>query len=590
MLHDIKLESIDFVINVVEINDVTEVLEFFDKYDGLIPKNDFYDRLYSSCIENISDLLSIGFDSIRSSVDLDFLREELVTGICTVNPNLDYRMLVITEGKVVLKTEDMNEFIPLCENIKWNEDTYDRDEAPAFTVKNIWWDRLREYVEIRKYSSDDFLKLIGSRCFHSRVSFSVFVVTTCVVDFETQFKMLEDKGITERVTSPKIMQEFYEMCLKCNPFMTYDNMNLLTNEDESKPKTRVTGAMGEYMEEAEEEKGTFKDVKKSILVNLAKCMKTSIIGQDSAVDSVVSAVQRASVGLKDPVKPIGSFIFAGRSGQGKTLCAKVLSKELMDHKNLITIDCSEYAADHEYSKLIGAAPSYIGYENGGILTNAVTKNPFSVIVFDEVEKASSKVHQLLLQVLDEGRLTDNKGETVSFKDTVIIMTSNIGVDKIDNIKRTVGFGDVNVITEKKKDSSLEAAIKEKFKPEFINRVDEIIYFNDLKKKDFERIIDIELDRINENLQANDTEYSSMTLSFDTKVRNVVYKEGIDADYGARPLKRAIEKIISTPLAIKLLHGEGENDASVVVSAKRGKILFSFESKVNDPPFYVSADA
>ena len=309
-------------------------------------------------------------------------------------------------------------------------------------------------------------------------------------------------------------------------------------------------------------------------------MRVLVIGQDSAIDHIVEAVQRASVGLKDPVKPIGSFLFAGRTGIGKTLTTKVLADELIkDRDNLVTIDCSEYSADHEYAKLIGAPSGYVGHEQGGILTNAVMESPFSVVVFDEIEKASHKVHELMLQVLEEGRLTDGKGQKVSFKDCIVIMTSNIGVTEVEDVKKTIGFGDASKLTEEKKTKAIDKAIKSKFKPEFLNRIDSVVHFGTLSKVDYMRIIDIELYRLNENLKSNDTEFKDLTLKFDKKVKNYVYKHGIDEDFGARPLKRCIEREISTQLAARLLRGDIITDATVNVTVTRGKMDFSVKEKV-----------
>jgi ATP-dependent Clp protease ATP-binding subunit ClpC len=324
-------------------------------------------------------------------------------------------------------------------------------------------------------------------------------------------------------------------------------------------------------------KKLFKDVPKDDLLKLADMMKVFVIGQDEAVEQIVEAVQRASVGLKDPQKPIGSFLFAGRTGIGKTLTTKVLADELIkDRNNLITIDCSEYSADHEYAKLIGAPSGYVGHEQGGILTNAVLEAPFSVVVFDEIEKASHKVHEILLQILEEGRLTDGKGQKVSFKDCIVILTSNIGVAEVDDVKKTIGFGDVAKVTEEKKNKAIDAAIKKKFKPEFLNRIDSTVHFRSLGKTDYMSIIDIELYKLNDNLRSNDTEFKSLTLEFDKKAKNFVFKHGIDEDYGARPLKRCIEKEISTLLAARLLRGDIVSDATVEVTVKRGKVDFTIK--------------
>jgi ATP-dependent Clp protease ATP-binding subunit ClpC len=394
------------------------------------------------------------------------------------------------------------------------------------------------------------------------------------------------------------MHEVYELCKDINPFLTYENaQELMEEEDEddaidNTPRrpgvpNRMSSHARQNKLKKKKSKKLFKDVPKDDLLKLGDMMKMFVIGQDEAVDQIVEAVQRASVGLKDPQKPIGSFLFAGRTGIGKTLTTKVLADELIkDRNNLITIDCSEYSADHEYAKLIGAPSGYVGHESGGILTNAVLENPFSVVVFDEIEKASHKIHELLLQILEEGRLTDGKGQKVSFKDSIIIMTSNIGVTEVDDVKKTIGFGDVAKVTEEKKTKAIDGAIKKKFKPEFINRIDATVHFRSLTKKDYMRIIDIELYKLNDNLRSNDTEFKNLQLEFDKKAKAFVFKYGIDEDYGARPLKRCIEKEISTLLAARLLRGDIGVEDIVEVTAKRGKIEFiareqELEKEINE---------
>jgi ATP-dependent Clp protease ATP-binding subunit ClpC len=336
---------------------------------------------------------------------------------------------------------------------------------------------------------------------------------------------------------------------------------------------------------------SFKDVPKEVLLKLSDSMKLFLIGQDEAVETLTDAIQRASVGLKDPLRPIGSFMFAGRTGVGKTLATKVLADELIEDKdNLVTIDCSEYSSDHEYAKLIGAPSGYIGHEQGGVLTNAMMKNPFTVVVFDEVEKASHKVHELMLQILEEGRLTDGKGQKVSFKDAIIIMTSNVGAKEIESIGKTIGFGDAAKITEMKKDTALNEALKKKFKPEFLNRIDAVVNFRTLGKEDYMRIIDIELFKLNDNLKHNETDYKGLTLDFNKTVNNFIYKNGINEEFGARPLKRCIEKEISTPLARKILNEDLTIEAIINVAFKRGKVAFNVDKKVEDVPFYLTDGA
>jgi len=477
---------------------------------------------------------------------------------------------------------------------KASEKTKDIEDL-EFEEKQVWWRRIGQYVKIKQFKEDDAVDILKKRYFHSPTSFSTFIVSVCVVDFEDLFLLLDNMGIPARVAPPILMNELYELCKSINSFLTYENAQDLSDESEDtgreegdgKPyRTTTAGPMSQHAKKGKQRK--FKDVPKEDLLKLADNMKVFLIGQDEAVDTLTDAIQRASVGLKDPIRPIGSFLFAGRTGVGKTLATKVLADELIKGRdNIVTIDCSEYSSDHEYAKLIGAPSGYIGHEQGGVLTNAMMKSPFAVVVFDEVEKASAKVHELMLQILEEGRLTDGKGQRVSFKDSIIVMTSNVGAKEIESISKTIGFGDGNKITEMKKDTALKEALKKKFKPEFLNRLDSIVNFRTLVKKDYMKIIDIELFKLNDNLKHNATDYKELSLKFDKSVGNYIFKEGINEDYGARPLKRCIETAIATPLARKILKEDLNIEAEIAVSFKRGKAVFNVDKKVEDVPFYLT---
>lgn len=606
-------EAIDFDVLILEVKDVDFIedkLTFFAKNSGLIQKPLYDDYLLYLCVANINQVIH-RIEEIKlldPNLNVKKLRQDLVTETLKCNPLLAYENIVINKNKVLkVKTslEALDEDdISLVDNPHWDYDsakeaadldkaledaTSDTNELKdldvlEFKVKEKWWQLIGKYVKIKVYDKKDLPSLLNNRYFHSSVSFNTFIVTICVVDFEELFQLLDNMGIPARVAPPLLMKELYNLCYSCNPFLTFENAQLYSDkvsktEEEGcknacKSASPSMSSMDQFANKADKVKKTFASVPEEDLLNLTSNMKVSLIGQDKAVDSITEAIQRASVGLKDPVKPIGSFLFAGSTGCGKSLAAKVLADELIkDRNNLITIDCSEYSADHEYSKLIGAPNGYTGFEQGGILTNAVIENPFSVIVFDEIEKASHKIYQLLLQVFDEGRLTDNKGVRVSFKDTVIILTSNLGVAEIESISKTIGFGDVNIITSDKKEKAIEKALKSKFKPEFLNRLDEIIYFNDLTEEDYLKIIEIELYKLNDNLQRNNTKYKTLDLVFDDKVKQFIYDKGINKEYGARPLKRAIERYISTPLALKLLKDKVKPESSVTISLAEGMPSF-----------------
>ncbi|WP_299120061.1 ATP-dependent Clp protease ATP-binding subunit [uncultured Tenacibaculum sp.] len=318
------------------------------------------------------------------------------------------------------------------------------------------------------------------------------------------------------------------------------------------------------------------EAESSRLAELPNLIKGKVIGQDEAVAKVVKAIQRNRVGLKDPNKPIGSFIFLGSTGVGKTQLAKILARELFDSDDsLIRIDMSEYMEKFAISRLIGAPPGYVGYEEGGQLTEKVRRKPYSVILLDEIEKAHPDVFNMLLQVLDDGHITDSLGRKIDFRNTIIIMTSNIGARKVKEFGAGVGFG-----TTSKKDqedahakSIIEGALKKSFAPEFLNRIDDVIIFNSLERKDIHSIIDIELDKLLKRIA--DLGYN-LTLS--EKAKDYIADKGYDKQYGARPLKRAIQKYIEDSLAEEIVNSKLDEGDSIFMdlNEKDNKLVIKIE--------------
>lgn len=295
----------------------------------------------------------------------------------------------------------------------------------------------------------------------------------------------------------------------------------------------------------------------------------SIVGQDKAIRCVSASIKRGRVGLKNPSRPIGSFLFLGPTGVGKTELAKVLARAMFgDASNLIRIDMSEYMEKHSVSKLIGAPAGYVGYEEGGILTEAVRRRPYSVVLFDELEKAHSDVYNILLQILDDGALTDSFGRTVDFKNTVIILTSNVGADALSS--SAVGFSNVDVGA----DSQIKRALKKEFSPEFINRLDEIIIFNTLSLDDIEKIAVIMTNEI-----ALLAKGIGIELEFDSEAISYIARLGFDKSYGARHLKRAITTSIENELSELILNGDIKSGESILISVKNDKIVFLHKEKV-----------
>ncbi len=311
----------------------------------------------------------------------------------------------------------------------------------------------------------------------------------------------------------------------------------------------------------------------SKLKNLKDTIKGKVIGQDEAVKKVVKAIQRNRLGLKDPNKPIGSFIFLGQTGVGKTQLAKVLAKELFDNSDaLIRLDMSEYMEKFALSRLIGAPPGYVGYEEGGQLTEKVRRKPYSVVLFDEIEKAHPDIFNMLLQILDEGFITDSLGRKIDFRNTVIILTSNIGARQLKDFGQGVGFGTSAKISqaEEHAKSVIEKALKKTFAPEFLNRIDDIIIFNALEKEDIHKIIDIELEKVYKRIKE---------LGYDFKMtdaaKDYIAEKGYDKQYGARPLKRAIQKYVEDALAEEILEDHVNEGDTVLMDydEKEDKLFF-----------------
>ncbi|MBQ2506950.1 MAG: AAA family ATPase, partial [Bacteroidaceae bacterium] len=333
----------------------------------------------------------------------------------------------------------------------------------------------------------------------------------------------------------------------------------VTAEDVADVVSRWTGIPVNRMLQSEREK----------LLNLEDELHKRVIGQDEAIQAVSDAVRRSRAGLQDPKRPIGSFIFLGTTGVGKTELAKALAEYLFNDESLMTrIDMSEYQEKHSVSRLIGAPPGYIGYDEGGQLTEAVRRKPYSVVLFDEIEKAHPDVFNILLQVLDDGRLTDNKGRTVNFKNTIIIMTSNMGSSYIQSQFEQINDNNKEQIIEKTKNEVL-SMLKKNIRPEFLNRIDEIIMFTPLNNEQIEKIVQLQIDKVIKMLKEND-----ITLEVTDKAIKCLAKAGFDPEFGARPVKRAIQRYLLNDLSKKLLAGTVNSEHPIQVDAEYDELVFS----------------
>ena len=304
------------------------------------------------------------------------------------------------------------------------------------------------------------------------------------------------------------------------------------------------------------------------LLHMEDILHENVVGQDEAVRLVSEAILRSRAGISDPNRPIGSFLFLGPTGVGKTQLAKTLAKTLFDDENnMVRIDMSEYMEKYSVSRLIGAPPGYVGYEEGGQLTEAVRRHPYSVVLFDEVEKAHPDVFNVLLQVLDDGRITDSQGRTVDFKNTIIILTSNLGSSYI-----LEGITPEGEISQEAKDQ-VNALLKSSFRPEFLNRLDEIVFYKPLSKENIGSIIDLQMKDLRERLQAK-----QITLEMTDAAKQYIIDNAYDPIYGARPLKRFLQSHVETLLAKKIIAGEiGSDDDNaemflVTIDAENGELV------------------
>ena len=306
------------------------------------------------------------------------------------------------------------------------------------------------------------------------------------------------------------------------------------------------------------------------LLHLSDLLKARVIGQDEAVEAVAKAIRRGRMGLKDPRRPVGSFIFMGPTGIGKTELAKALSEVMFgDASAMIRLDMSEYMEKHSVSKLIGSPPGYVGYEEGGQLTEKIRRKPYSVVLFDEIEKAHPDVFNILLQVLEDGVLTDSQGRHVDFRNTILIMTSNVGASEM-NAAKALGFTSKpeSATDEEARRERMMAALKSTFRPEFLNRIDDIIIFNSLKEADIEKIASLMLADVQKRINA-----LNISIEFDPSVPALLAKEGFDEAYGARPLRRAVVRLVEDSFSTEMLEGKIHTGDKVLAKAVDGKVVF-----------------
>ncbi|MDT8416961.1 MAG: ATP-dependent Clp protease ATP-binding subunit [Lutibacter sp.] len=467
--------------------------------------------------------------------------------------------------KVMVEPTSVEETIQILQNIK---DKYEDHHNVVYTD-----DAIKACVTLtNRYMTDRFLpdKAIDAMDESgSRIHITNIVVPKEILQLEEQLeKIREDKTAAvngqkyEEAARLRDDEKRIESLLLAEQKKWDEtsklNREIVTEDNVAEVVSMMTGIPVNRVAEAESKR----------LNELPNLIKGKVIGQNEAVSKVVKAIQRNRVGLKDPNKPIGSFIFLGQTGVGKTQLAKVLAIELFDSEDaLVRIDMSEYMEKFAVSRLIGAPPGYVGYEEGGQLTEKIRRKPYAVVLFDEIEKAHPDVFNMLLQILDEGNITDSLGRRIDFRNTILIMTSNIGSRQLKDFGAGVGFGTASKTSQADANAKgvIESALKKTFSPEFLNRIDDVVIFNPLEIEDIHKIIDIELSKLSKRI--HDLGYK---LLLTKEAKDYIAEKGFDKQYGARPLNRAIQKYVEDPLAEEIVTSKLKEGDSIFMDLDKDK--------------------
>lgn len=416
---------------------------------------------------------------------------------------------------------------------------------------------------------DKAIDLIDEACSKAKVNFSI--KPQAIKDLEDKIAALSSSR------DDASLQRNYEKAANLQSEIIKLEDELKKKQSKLQPKKQSVNQIGANEIAAVVAKWTgipvtrITESEKEKLLHLEEILHKRVVGQDEAVQAVAKAIRRSRVGLQDSKRPIGSFLFLGQTGVGKTELSKAIAEALFDDENnIIRIDMSEYMESHSVSKLIGSPPGYVGYDEGGQLTEAVRRRPYSVVLFDEIEKAHPDIFNALLQILDDGRLTDGQGRTVSFKNTVIIMTSNVGASEVSQNKK-LGFSDENEQPVTDKEIYLHA-LKQKFKPEFINRIDVVCVFEPLTQPQLVMIAKILISNINKRLLEK-----GLTIKMTEEALDFIVQKGSNSEYGARPLKRYLQQEVEDRIAEKLLLGELDEKGTIVIDCKDGELEFTSQN-------------
>lgn len=429
-----------------------------------------------------------------------------------------------------------------------------------FNLVLKYCEALDEFVKIRVFSEEDAREVLREAAGADKSAFQGHVIRACLQDY--------NEGIEERIRAARgagaaqdIPDVLYLLCVEVNPALEIHHVSI--------PLTcGPTDAAADPALRDQLRRRSRRNLAR--IIAMEKELRRRVIGQDRAVEIVTRAIKKATVGLRDPRRPIGAFLFVGQVGVGKTELAKAISEYLYGSQSrLIRVDCSEYALPHEYAKLIGSPPGYIGHNEGGYLTEAAKQMDEFIVLFDEIEKAHSKMHNILLQLLDEGMVTDSKGFKVSFRNALILMTSNLGVREVEALRGGIGFD-----YDRRQESSFEQmsdeihrALRKTFRPEFLNRLDEILVFNTLSVRDSIRIVDLMLSELR-GIAAR----TGIELVFQPPLKRYLAEEGWKREFGARELRRTIKRLIEAPLTDMILSGSATEGSVIRIGVRDRQVV------------------
>lgn len=421
---------------------------------------------------------------------------------------------------------------------------------------------LDEFIKIRVYSDEEARQLIKKASSGDKQGFQEEIIRVCIADYNDNV-LPRIRELDEATGIVDIEEMLYLLCVDVNPALDIHQVSveMTSNEVESENDPKLTARMKQKSK---------KNLRRIASIEDQICKE--VIGQEHAVKSVCQSIKKSVVGMRDIEKPIGAYLFAGRPGVGKTELAKSVANYLYGSQSrLIRVDCSEYALPHEYAKLIGSPPGYIGHNEGGYLTEAAKEMKDFVVLFDEIDKAHSKMHNILLQLLDEGMVTDSKGFKVSFRNALVLMTSNLGVKEVEDARSALGFrqGREETLPYELMRNEINDALKKAFRPEFLNRLDEVVVFNTLTLEDSIVIVEkmmAELEII--------AERAGLRVKATEKLNRHIAEEGFKDEWGAREIRRTIKRLIENPLTELILNETVEDGDIVLMDVEDGDVCFN----------------